>query len=200
MKCIVYGLEVPQLQTRPTPKKSRRGHILVRVEAVGLNPVDAKEVIGDKLPHTWTYTRSWMRSNVISAKIPGFDFAGTCVEDSSIGGTKQYTIGENVFGTMPPMQGTLAEYISVPIDQLTTMPSSLTFVEAASLPLVRYVSRLIHSIVFINLSEILTYSPKFDCASVIVVSRIHRHIYSSNWRQWGYRSCSIANSSLLRNK
>jgi reticulon-4-interacting protein 1, mitochondrial len=137
MKCIVYGLEVPQMTTRPTPK-SRKGHILVRVEAVGLNPVDAKEVIGDKLPHKWTYTRSWLRSHVISTKIPGFDFAGTCLEDSPLGGGKQFSIGEKVFGTMPPMQGTLAEFISVPTDQVATMPSNLKCEEAAALPLVGY--------------------------------------------------------------
>ena len=138
MRCIVYGLEVPQMQMRPTPK-SRRGHILVRVEAVGLNPVDAKEVIGDKLPNTWTYTRSWFRSHIISSKIPGFDFAGTCLEDSNQQGVKQFSTGEKVFGTMPPLQGTLAEFISVPIDQVTAMPSSLKFEEAAALPLVGYV-------------------------------------------------------------
>ena len=139
MKCIVYGLEVPQMQTRPTPK-SRKGHILVRVEAVGLNPVDAKEVIGDKLPHNWKYTRSWLRSHVTSTKIPGFDFAGTCLEDVPLGGgVMQFTNGEKVFGTMPPMQGTLAEFICVPIDQVATMPSSLKFEEAAALPLVGYV-------------------------------------------------------------
>ena len=70
MKCIVYGLEVPQMQIRPTPKP-RRGHILVRVEAVGLNPVDAKEVVGDKLPNNWTYMRSWIRSQIISKKFLG---------------------------------------------------------------------------------------------------------------------------------
>ena len=137
MKCIAYGLEVPQMQMRPTPK-SRKGHILVRVDAVGLNPVDAKEVIGDKLPITWKYTRSWLRSHVISAKIPGFDFAGTCLEDSyqQNGVEKHFSIGEKVFGTMPPLQGTLAQFISVPIDQVTSMPSSLKFEEAAALPLV----------------------------------------------------------------
>ena len=137
MKCIVYGLEVPQMQMRPTPK-SRKGHILVRVEAVGLNPVDAKDVIGDKLPQSWTFIRTWLRSHIISTKIPGFDFAGTCLESSQLGtgDVKQFSIGEKVFGTMPPMQGTLAEFISVPIDQVATMPASLKFEEAAALPLV----------------------------------------------------------------
>lgn len=152
MKCIVYGLEVPQIQIRPTPKP-RKGHILVRVEAVGLNPVDAKDVIGDKLPSTWTYTRSWLRSNLISTKIPGFDFAGTCVEDSSQQNedVKRWSNGEKVFGTMPPLQGTLAEFISVPIDQLITMPLNLKFEEAAALPLVGYVLHALSTFLYSHL-------------------------------------------------
>ena len=148
MKCVVYGLELPQMQIRPTPK-SRKGHILVRVEAVGLNPIDAKEVIGDKLPSSWAYIRSWLRSNLISTKIPGFDFAGTCVEDSSQTkeGVKRFSTGDKVFGTMPPLHGSLAEFISVPFDQLTTMPSSLKCEEAAALPLVGYVLHSLSSFI-----------------------------------------------------
>jgi NADPH:quinone reductase-like Zn-dependent oxidoreductase len=138
MKCIVYGRESLLLQTRPIPKP-RRGHVLVRVEAAGLNPVDAKEIVGDKLPHSWTYARSCIRS-VISGKIPGFDFAGTCVVSDEVGGPKtgndQFSDGAKVFGTMPPFQGTLAEYISVPVDQICVMPENLKFEEAAALPLV----------------------------------------------------------------
>jgi reticulon-4-interacting protein 1, mitochondrial len=138
MKCIVYGREKPLLQTRPIPRP-RRGHVLVRVEAAGLNPVDAKEIIGDKLPHSWTYTRSWIRSS-ISGKIPGFDFAGTCVVHDDVGaptpGNNPFSDGAKVFGTMPPFQGTLAEYISVPLDQICSMPETLKFEEAAALPLV----------------------------------------------------------------
>jgi NADPH:quinone reductase-like Zn-dependent oxidoreductase len=139
MKCIIYGRDLPLVQIRPTPP-ARKGHVLVRVEAVGLNPVDAKDVIGDKLPHTWTYTRSWLRSYIISKNIPGFDFAGTCVDDfQHVGDSKPFSFGDKVFGTMPPLQGTLAEYISVPIDQISSMPKNLKFEEAAALPLVGYV-------------------------------------------------------------
>jgi NADPH:quinone reductase-like Zn-dependent oxidoreductase len=47
-KCLVYGATgvestTKQLQLRPND-------LLVRVSQVGLNPVDAKQVIGDKLP------------------------------------------------------------------------------------------------------------------------------------------------------
>jgi NADPH:quinone reductase-like Zn-dependent oxidoreductase len=61
--------------------------------------------------------------------------------------TSTYSVGEKVFGTMPPFQGTCAEYIKVPLDQVWHMPlcyydtSSkkkipLSFVQAAAMPLV----------------------------------------------------------------
>ena len=138
MKCIVYGRDRPILKIVPTPKP-KKDHILVRVKAVGLNPVDAKEVIGDKLPHHWKISRSFIRSYVIASKIPGFDFSGTCVVDDShdlCTGSQIFSNGDKVFGTMPPLQGSLAEYISVPLDQICAMPRNFTFLEAAALPLV----------------------------------------------------------------
>lgn len=141
MKCIVYGREKPLVQTVPTPKP-KRGHVLVRVEAAGLNPVDAKDIMADKLPHSWTTLRSWIRSS-ISGKIPGFDFAGTCIVNDDDGPSRidniPFSNGDKVFGIMPPFQGTLAEYISVPLDQICAMPNNFNFEEAAALPLVGYV-------------------------------------------------------------
>jgi NADPH:quinone reductase-like Zn-dependent oxidoreductase len=49
MKCIVYGRERLELcSTRPTPTLGRSGHVVVRVAAAALNPVDTKELVGDK--------------------------------------------------------------------------------------------------------------------------------------------------------
>ena len=114
----------------------------MRVEAAGLNPVDAKDIMADKLPHSWTTLRSWIRSS-ISGKIPGFDFAGTCIVDNEDGPSTSdnvpFSNGDKVFGMMPPFQGTLAEYISVPLDQICAMPKNFKFEEAAALPLVGYV-------------------------------------------------------------
>jgi reticulon-4-interacting protein 1, mitochondrial len=139
MKCIVYGRDKPLVQTVPTPSP-RKNHVIVRVEAAGLNPVDAKDVMGDKLPQKWTWARDLLRSYIVCGKIPGFDFSGTCVvDDDQQSGHSKFSNHEKVFGTMPPFQGTLAEYISVPIDQICSMPQNLKFEEAAALPLVGYV-------------------------------------------------------------
>jgi len=131
MQCILYGGRGGGCKktTRPVPSP-RRGHVRVRVAATGLNPVDAKFVVGDKLPYEWM--KSWVQSHYLPNKIPGFDFAGTVVDGTS----EEFASGSKVFGTMPPFQGTLAEYISVPIDQMWHMPNSCSFEQASALPLV----------------------------------------------------------------
>jgi NADPH:quinone reductase-like Zn-dependent oxidoreductase len=135
MKCILYGREQLELcSSRPTPKLGRRGHVVVRVAVAGLNPVDAKEIVGDKIPASWTTLRRWIKRYILANQAPGFDFAGICMEE-----TGDLAVGDAVFGIMPPFGGTLAEYISVPVHQLCRMPTNLTFPEAAALPLVGYV-------------------------------------------------------------
>lgn len=92
--------------------------------------MDAKDVMGDKLPHSWTWMRKQVRK-FLNNKIVGLDFAGTIEED--YGGFQK---GDRVFGNMPPLQGTLAEFISVPLDQISKMPNNYSFVRAAAIPLV----------------------------------------------------------------
>ena len=131
MRCVVYGTSEPHIAIVPTPTPGQqRNHVLVRVVAAGLNPVDAKHIVGDKLPETWTFGRQRVRS-YIADKIPGFDFSGICMEDAH-----GFGHGDKVFGTMPPFHGTLAEYISVPLDQICYMPKNYSFAQAAALPLV----------------------------------------------------------------
>ena len=130
MKTIVYGtcIDTYATVTVPPPKPSKN-HLLVKVHAVGLNPVDAKVVIGDKLPQSWSRFRAWIHRKFVAGHIPGFDFSGVVVaapDDESSTAAQEYGVGCPVFGTMPPLQGTLAEYISVPLDQVCRMPSSLS--------------------------------------------------------------------------
>lgn len=133
MRCIVYGgKQGLQSIAVPIPKPSRHT-VLVRVYYAGLNPVDTKDVVGDKMPHSWRTCRSWVQS-YIANKIPGFDFSGTVV---AISQDHSFQIGDEVFGTMPPFQGTLAEYLAVPLDQVCFMPTNnYSFAQAAALPLV----------------------------------------------------------------
>lgn len=131
MKCIKYG-DLSLIQTIAMPK-AKRNHLLVQVQAAGLNPVDAKNVIGDKLPDSWKTAHSLVHWSIRS-NIPGFDFSGVCVEPFG-----PYDAGDRVFGTMPPFHGSLAEFVNVPLHQVARMPESLSFEQAAALPLVGYV-------------------------------------------------------------
>ena len=102
--------EVP----RPVPGP---GSILVAVKAAGLNPSDAKNVLGrmhqTKVPRT-----------------PGRDFAGIVVE-----GTEAYPVGAEVFGSGGDLgfasDGSHAEYVKVPVEAVQPKPRALTFEQAA---------------------------------------------------------------------
>jgi hypothetical protein len=124
MRCIVYqygGKHRQQQQQqgvtqglqsiiKSTPSATAtRNTVLVKVHCAGLNPVDAKDVMGDKLPASWTWTRSRIVQPFLNNKIPGFDFSGTVVSSPQ---NDSFQPGDKVFGCMPPLQGSLAEYIS----------------------------------------------------------------------------------------
>ncbi|EKX41723.1 hypothetical protein GUITHDRAFT_74502 [Guillardia theta CCMP2712] len=108
----------------------RRQHLLCRVICAGINPVDAKFLVGDKLPH-WA---GEIGRSVIEGRTVGFDFSGIVVDTPS--DCSQFKVGDRVFGILPAGQGTFTQYVHVPIDQVAIKPSSLSFAEASSLPLV----------------------------------------------------------------
>ena len=97
--------------------------------AAGLNPVDLKFLWADKLP-TWCHTLAqWL----VEGYGVGFDFCGI-VEYAPI--NSGFIKGDEVYGTMPPMKGSVAEYISVPLHQVQKKPCNFSCEEAAALPLV----------------------------------------------------------------
>ena len=56
----------------PKPPADRSGHVLVRVVAAGVNPVDAKFVAGDKFPECCMSFWKWN----FTGYTPGFDWSG----------------------------------------------------------------------------------------------------------------------------
>ena len=52
------------------------GRLIVRVRACGVNPVDAKYIIGDKFPESWMD----LSTRRINGHTPGFDFSGEVAE------------------------------------------------------------------------------------------------------------------------
>ena len=103
--------EVPQ----PVPGP---GFLLVAVKAAGLNPSDAKNVLG-------------RMHQTKAPRIPGRDFAGIVAV-----GTDAYPIGSEVFGSGGTLgftrDGSHAEYIEVPAEAVQPKPRALTFEQASS--------------------------------------------------------------------
>ncbi|HEY2474359.1 MAG TPA: NADP-dependent oxidoreductase, partial [Candidatus Cybelea sp.] len=117
MKAIVVhrygGPEVLQLEDVPIPQAGP-GQLLVRVCAAGVGPWDALIRTGSSgLPQKLPLT-------------PGSDIAGI-VEST----------GEEIYGvTNPSFTGGYAQYALASIDSVASKPASLSFVEAASVPVV----------------------------------------------------------------
>src|SRR4051794_2280436 len=105
---------------RPTPGP---GEVLVKVEAAGVGPWDAwiragKSVLPQPLPLT-----------------PGSDLSGDIV---AVGpGVSDLRVGDPVYGvTNPRFVGAYAEYAVASAAMVSSKPTSLTYVEAASVPVV----------------------------------------------------------------
>ena len=102
----------------PKPKISAND-VLVKVTAVGLNPVDFKVI--ENGVDAWTFPH-----------IVGMDVVGEIVELGEH--VTQFQIGDRVAGHGNlTKQGCLAEFASVPAYQLTKIPDSISHTDAAAL-------------------------------------------------------------------
>jgi len=113
------GPEQLKLERKPRPEP-QAGEVLLRVHAAGVNPLDWKirqGLMKDFMPVTFPYT-------------PGIEVAGV-VEDIGSGVTA-FEIGQAVFGQSA--RGAYAEYITVSVESLALKPETLSFVEAAAVP------------------------------------------------------------------
>ena len=131
---LVNDVEKPKLKS---------GHALIKVHAAGVNPVDAKFIIGDKLPESWM---GWA-SRTAAGHTPGFDFSGVIEDVAASSSAMGFAAGDAVYGfacnpahfVLRPfsrLRGSFAEYVIAPLDQIAKKPSSLPHAEAAALPLV----------------------------------------------------------------
>jgi NADPH:quinone reductase-like Zn-dependent oxidoreductase len=128
MKAVIikaYGesdvLQIADI-TRPS---CRPGEVLVRVCAAAINPKD-------------TFIRKGRFKRFTGAPSSvrmGFDFAGEVTELGK--GVKGVQAGDKVFGVLDGWHGgAFAEYLAVSTGKLAKKPDSLSFEEAAALPLV----------------------------------------------------------------
>src|SRR5690348_16855957 len=113
------GPEQLKLEEKPRPAPSS-GEVLLRVHAAGVNPIDWKirqGLLKDFRPVSFPYT-------------PGIEMAGV-VEDIGPDVTT-FQIGQAVFGRST--RGAYAEYLTAPAEALALKPQTLSFAEAATVP------------------------------------------------------------------
>jgi NADPH:quinone reductase-like Zn-dependent oxidoreductase len=130
MKAIVYhefGAPAEVLKVAEVDKPSAGdGELLVRVRASSANPYDWHFIRG--LPYFMRLGPGGLRKPKHAT--PGGDLAGIVeVAGANAGG---FEVGDEVYGFQ---HGAFAEYVVVPHGNLATKPASLTFEEAAAVPL-----------------------------------------------------------------
>ena len=97
----------------PVPKAGP-GEVLIKVRAAGVNPVD------------------WKSAGGRVGQVPGTDVAG--VIDTLGEGVTGWKVGEPVLG-VARQSGSYAEYAVIPLSGLARKPKSLSFEEAAGMPI-----------------------------------------------------------------
>jgi NADPH:quinone reductase-like Zn-dependent oxidoreductase len=128
MKAIVgekYGKPTDlRLEDVPQPALLD-GNVLVRVKASSLNAMDWHTVRG-----TPYLARPSMGARRPSSPVPGVDVAG--VVESVGAEVTRFRPGDRVFGIK---RGSLAEFVSAPERQLAAIPDSVSFEQAAAVPI-----------------------------------------------------------------
>jgi NADPH:quinone reductase-like Zn-dependent oxidoreductase len=130
MKAVVYrrygGPEVLELTELPEPK-THVDSVLIRVRAAGLNRADAALQAGALDSAVETYF----------PVVPGWDIAG--VVERSGPGAPEFAPGDEVIayirGDVQRAHGGFAELVSADVRTIARKPGTLSFTEAAGLPL-----------------------------------------------------------------
>ncbi|MFB6985106.1 NADP-dependent oxidoreductase [Streptomyces sp. NPDC056178] len=129
MKAISYssygGADVLEYGERPDPKVGP-DTVLVKVRAAAVNPVD------------WKAREGHLDSGLdaVFPVIPGWDVSGVVVQPGIA--VDEFAVGDEVIGYVREdflCRGTFAEYVAAPVRTLARKPLSLSFEEAAGLPL-----------------------------------------------------------------
>jgi len=135
---VTMGTPAPFVTDAPIPNALAPGSILVKIRAASINPVD-KIIAAGHLPEIGGLKVTLPRS-------VGSDFAGVVVEvsdgaqvtvlaDDGSSKTRAAKVGDHVFGDGIQGSGTFAEYASVVSSQAVLKPDSLSWADAASIPL-----------------------------------------------------------------
>jgi NADPH:quinone reductase-like Zn-dependent oxidoreductase len=129
MRAITYSkfgsADVLELTDQPDPHIGP-DTLLVRVKAASVNPVD------------WKIRQGYLEGliDTVFPAVPGWDVAGV-VEQVGLD-TPEFKVGDEVYGYVRKdtvQGGTFAELVAAPVRTLARKPVSLSFEEAAAVPL-----------------------------------------------------------------
>ena len=130
MKAIFYEqhgtAEVLQVGERPTPEP-QDNEVLVEVVATSVNPIDRRLRSGELQEYI---TRTF-------PVVPGWDLSGRIVKVGAK--VTDWKVGDEVLGlafTWSIQHGSYAEYCPIDTASITQKPASISFEQAAALPLV----------------------------------------------------------------
>lgn len=130
MEAVYYNqhgdANVLQIGELPVPEPADN-QVLVQVAAAAVNPIDRRLRAGELTEYI---TRTF-------PVIPGWDLAGRIAKAGA--NVSDWKVGDEVLGlgfTWSIQHGTYAEYSVIDATAITAKPAALSFVEAASLPLV----------------------------------------------------------------
>ena len=130
MKAIFYeqhgAADVLQVGERPTPEPQDH-EVLVEVVATSVNPIDRRLRSGELQEYI---TRTF-------PVVPGWDLAGRIVKVGAE--VTEWQVGDEVLGlafTWSIQHGSYAEYCPIDAASITHKPTSISFEQAAALPLV----------------------------------------------------------------
>ena len=119
--------EVVEIRDADTPSPVA-DQVLVRVRAASVNRADL-----DNLYPRWRFLRLFLGLRAPRVRALGLDVAGV-VEAVGPKATK-FRLGDKVFGDLYEFgQGAFAEYVRAPESAFATMPTGMSFEEAATLP------------------------------------------------------------------
>lgn len=132
MKAFIYEKYGPPETLRmaevdkPTPNDDK---VLVKVLAISVNPADWHSMRGKPL-----FSRATLGLLRPKHKILGVDIAGHV--EAVGGGVTQFKAGDEVYANLLDHgYGGFAEYVSVPVDVVSLKPATLSFEEAAAVPM-----------------------------------------------------------------
>ncbi len=127
MKAVIVSEKDGPFQLTDIPRPAPpSGHVLIKVHAAGLNPLDLK-----------IRAQAAAHAQQLLPAILGMDVAGSI---AALGdGVSGFAIGDDVYGMIGGFgghQGALAEYVAVDSRLIAPKPKNLTMSQAAALPLV----------------------------------------------------------------